>query len=117
MYETYVGNKQFQPKDEPVFNRIADAGQEYGATTGRRRQTNWMNMQLLEKAIRMNGVTHVVFNKVDVLREVGAWAVIDEEKVIQFKNEKGIKDFIVKRLAKLDIPRAKIFFSENKEGI
>jgi adenylosuccinate synthase len=117
MYETYVGMKNFQPKDEPVFNRIADVGQEYGATTGRRRQTNWMNMQLLEKAIRMNGVTHVVFNKVDVLRDVGSWAVIDKEKVVQFKSEKAMKDFIVKFHAKLGIPRSKIFFSENKEGI
>jgi adenylosuccinate synthase len=117
MYETYVGKKDFQPKDEPIFNRIADVGQEYGATTGRRRQTNWMNMQLLEKAIRMNGVTHVVFNKVDVLRDVGAWAVIDNDNVVQFKNEKAMKDYIVKSLATLGIARSKIFFSENKEGI
>ncbi len=116
MYETYVGKKKFQPGGG-VFNRIADAGQEYGATTGRRRQVNWMNMQLLEHAIRMNGVTHVVFNKVDVLREVGAWAVIDKNKVISFGAEKQMKTFLLQRLAELGISRSKVFFSESKEGI
>ena len=36
-YETYVGKRQFQP-DEEVFDRIQQAGQEFGATTGRVRQ-------------------------------------------------------------------------------
>src|SRR6185369_2781882 len=80
IYETYVGSKQFQPKNDPVFDRIADIGEEYGSTTGRRRQVNWMNMQTLERAVRMNGVTHIVFNKIDVLREIGQWAVIDNGK-------------------------------------
>ena len=48
-----------------------------------------MNMQTLERAIRMNGVTHIVFNKVDVLRTVGQWAVIDKNKVLKFKTEKS----------------------------
>ncbi|MBI5456507.1 adenylosuccinate synthetase [Candidatus Kaiserbacteria bacterium] len=116
MYETYVGKKDFQPKDE-IFNKIGDVGEEFGATTGRRRQTNWMDMQLLEKAIRMNGVTHVVFNKVDVLRIAGAWAIIDEGKVVPFKGEEAMKSFITERLVKIGISAANIFFSENKEGI
>lgn len=116
MYETYVGKKKFQPEGE-VFNKIADAGEEFGATTGRRRQTNWMDMQLLERAIRMNAVTHVVFNKVDVLRAVGAWAVVDNGGVMPFKSEREMKSFLQKRLASLGIPRSKLFFSENKDGI
>ena len=83
IYETYVGSKRFQPKGK-VFDQIGDIGEEFGATTGRRRQVNWMNMQTLERAIRMNGVTHVVFNKVDVLRTVGQWAGIDQGKVGEF---------------------------------
>jgi adenylosuccinate synthase len=49
IYETYVGSKKFQPKGA-VFDKIGDIGEEFGATTGRRRQVNWMNMQTLEKA-------------------------------------------------------------------
>jgi adenylosuccinate synthase len=117
MYETYVGAKKFQPKGQKIFDQIAEAGEEYGSTTGRRRQVNWMNMQLLEKAININGVTHIVFNKVDVLRFVGQWAVIDKKKVVKFKNEKAMKDFILKRLKSLGIPRSRVFFSESKETI
>jgi adenylosuccinate synthase len=116
MYETYVGAKRFQPKGA-IFNRIADAGEEYGSTTGRRRQTNWMNMQTLERAININGVTHVVFNKVDVLRAVREWAVVDKGKVKKFRSEGDMKRFVVKRLASLGIKRKNIFFSESKETI
>jgi adenylosuccinate synthase len=116
IYETYVGSKKFQPKGE-VFDKIGDIGEEFGATTGRRRQCNWMNMQTLERAIRMNGVTHVVFNKVDVLREVGQWAVIDNGKVIKFEGEKPMQEFVVRRLKSLDIPKNRIYFSEKKDRI
>ncbi|MFA7310108.1 MAG: adenylosuccinate synthetase [Candidatus Paceibacterota bacterium] len=116
IYETYVGSKKFQPKGG-VFDKIGDIGEEFGSTTGRRRQTNWMNMQTLERAINMNGVTHLVFNKVDVLRAVGQWAVIDNKKVVKFSSEKAMKDFIVKRLAPLGLKKNRIFFSESKERI
>ena len=116
IYETYVGAKKFQPRGE-VFNKLAEIGEEYGATTGRRRQVNWMNMQTLEKAVRMNGVTHVVFNKMDVLHAVGEGAVIDKGKVRQFGDEKEMKDFILKRLKMLGIPRNRTFFSVSKDRI
>ena len=116
IYETYVGSKKFQPKGA-VFNKIGDIGEEYGATTGRRRQCNWMNMQNLERAIRMNAVTHIVFNKVDVLRQVGAWAVYDKGKKLTFNSEKTMQDFVKKRLKDLGLKKTNIFFSESKERI
>jgi len=126
IYETYVGSKKFQPEGD-VFNKMGDLGEEFGSTTGRRRQCNWMNMQTLERAIQMNGVTHIVFNKVDVLRAVGQWAVIDNDKVVKFsagggsasggKTEKAMNDFIVNRLKSLGISRNHIFFSESKDKI
>lgn len=114
IYETYVGSKKFQPKGG-VFTKIGDIGEEFGATTGRRRQTNWMNMQTLERAINMNGVTHLVFNKMDVLRQVGEWAVIDESKVRTFSSERDMKQFITKRLKPLGLK--KVYFSEHKDRI
>ncbi len=116
IYETYVGSKKFQPEGE-VFDKIGDVGEEFGSTTGRRRQTNWMNMQTLERAVRLNGVTHIVFNKVDVLRTVGQWAVIDEGEVVPFKNEKALTDFVLKRLKSFGIPKTRVFFSEHKDRI
>ena len=116
VYETYVGSKKFQPEGE-VLDKISDVGEEFGATTGRRRQTNWMNMQNLDRAIRINGVTHIVFNKVDVLRTVGEWAVYDAEKKMEFKSEDGMKDFVTERLATLGVGKDHVYFSESKERI
>jgi len=116
VYETYVGGKKFQPEGD-VFDKIAEVGEEFGATTGRRRQTNWMSMQTLERAIRINGVTHVVFNKVDVLRTVSEWAVYDEGKKIPFDNTEAMNEFITKRLLSLGVAKENIFFSESRERI
>lgn len=116
VYETYVGSKRFQPKGD-VFNKIGDIGEEFGSTTGRRRQCNWMNMQTLERAINMNGVTHLVFNKVDVLRTVGQWAVIDNKSVVRFESEKEMQSFVTKRLTALGLKKNQIFFSEHKDRI
>ena len=55
-YETYVGAKDFQPSGD-IYSMIQEVGEEYGATTGRKRQVNWMNLNFLKKAININGVT------------------------------------------------------------
>ena len=99
-YETYVGAKHFQG-DDPIFNRIQEIGQEFGATTGRKRQVNWMSMGLLKKAAKINGVTHLVINKMDVLEEVKQWSVYDYtgtckdgEAKVSFLGEVGLKAHI-----------------------
>jgi adenylosuccinate synthase len=116
MYETYVGSKKFEPDDD-IFKQIRDVGEEYGATTKRPRQCNWLNLNLLEKAVRINGVTHVVFSKVDVLREVGVWKVLDSSGQRVFDSEEEMKTFITDFLVTLGLAKANIFFSEKKEGI
>ena len=116
IYETYVGAKKFEP-NEPVFAEIRRIGEEYGATTGRPRQCNWLNIDLLERAIRINGVTHMVFSKMDVLREVGQWAVIEKEKTLRFPSEEKMKHFLLGRLSRLGIQKSHVFFSESKDKI
>ena len=68
-YRTYVGNKQFETPSES-FDKIREIGQEYGATTGRPRQINWLNVDDLIKASNINGVTDLIINKLDVLEQV-----------------------------------------------
>jgi adenylosuccinate synthase len=116
IYETYVGAKKFEPND-PVFEKIRTLGEEFGATTGRPRQCNWIDLKLVERAIRINGVTHLVFNKTDILAEVGVWAVWDGPKKISFKNEKAMKSFLTKRFAKMGVKKANVFFSADKGKI
>ena len=66
MYETYVCARRLEGS-YPVFDKISELGEEYGDTTCRPRPCNLMNVQLLEKASKINGVTDLVINKVDSL--------------------------------------------------
>lgn len=67
-YRTYVGAKNFEtPLD--VFDKIRELGGEYGATTGRKRQIDWLNVDDLIKAANINGVTDLIINKLDILEQ------------------------------------------------
>jgi adenylosuccinate synthase len=83
-YETYVGAKKFQPPHNKVFQHIQEAGQEFGATTGRVRQCNWIDLPFLKRAVQLNAVNKIVFNKMDVVRQVQNWSL---------KNNDGKSDF------------------------
>ena len=112
-YETYVGTKKFQGKD-PIFDKICEIGQEYGATTGRKRQVNWFDWNLFEKAFKINGVTHLVINKMDVLREVDVWKLKKSGSIINFSSEDIFKEFVTNKLAQTG---ATIYFSGDKAKI
>jgi adenylosuccinate synthase len=116
IYETYVGNKKFEP-DQEIFKKIREIGQEYGATTGRPRQCNYFNLDTFKKAIKINGVTHVVISKMDVLKELREWKMIENGKVKNLKTEKNMKDKIIKELKPFNIKKQNIFFSEKKDAI
>ena len=94
-YETYVGAKKFE-LNNPVFSKIRTIGKEYGATTGRPRQVSWTNMNLVSNAILVNGVTHVVINKMDVLDEVGTWNVFDQDGQVNVLNDQeGFQNYFL----------------------
>ena len=112
-YETYVGAKEFQP-DDPVFVQIANIGQEIGSTTGRRRQCNWMDLTKLKKAVIMNGVTHLVVNKLDVMREVGKWACYSKGIRFTYADEVSFKLTIIKEFDKI-VERT--MFSDNPKEV
>ena len=116
VYETYVGNKKFEPKEQ-IFKQIRQAGEEYGATTGRPRQCNWLDIGMLERAINLNGVNHLVLNKIDVLDAVGAWKIREGKKVHTFKDGKTMQAFIRTRLSKTGIAPKNIHFSNRKDAI
>ncbi len=72
-YSTYVGAKGYQ-KDDARFEMLREIGQEYGATTGRPRQIDWLNLDEVNIACQMNGITKLIVNKMDVLDQVnGGW--------------------------------------------
>lgn len=93
-YSTYVGAKKFEP-DQKVFDKIRELGQEYGATTGRPRQCNWLDLNLVEKAVRMNGVNHLLVNKMDILQSIEkGWNIYYGNGLYNFSDESDFKSFI-----------------------
>ena len=113
-YETYVGSKKFHGDGE-IFDRLQKVGQEYGSTTGRPRQCNWTNLSLLNRAIHINGVTDLVINKVDVLRELDAWSFRLDNKdgiSIHLHDEDTWKEYL-----ELYLPQLELHFSDNPERI
>jgi len=113
VYETYVGMKKFEPEDS-IFNEIREKGAEYGATTGRARQCNWINTKSLFKAIDLNGANKIVFNKADILRDIKQWKIYDESgALLEFKSEDQMKEWFVNKL-----PRStEIYWSDSPERL
>jgi len=70
-YETYVGSKEFQNYLDADLEKLQMEGEEIGATTGRPRQCNWLDISGFVKAINTNGVTNLIFNKCDIFESVG----------------------------------------------
>ena len=91
-YDTYVGAKIFQNPDDVRLNKIRELGEEYGATTGRPRQCNWLNLSAIKKAADFNQVTHLIVNKIDVLDKLGEYAILDEQATEEMNRE----DFILR---------------------
>lgn len=116
IYETYVGNKKFEPEEE-IFKKIRELGQEYGATTGRPRQCNYFNLDTFRKAVKINGVTHVVISKMDILRELNEWKIIENGKAKNMKTEEAMKEKIIQELKPFGVKKSNVFFSEKKDTI
>lgn len=116
VYETYVGQKKFEP-NEKIFAKLRELGEEYGATTGRPRQCNWLDIELLERAVRLNGVNHLALNKMDILDTLKVWKIREGKKVKSFKDGAALRTFIRKRLQKSGVSPKNVHFSTRKDAI
>ena len=67
-YATRVGNGPF-PSEMPELQaeELRQAGEEYGATTGRPRRCGWLDLPALKYAARVSGLDALVVTKLDVL--------------------------------------------------
>nr|WP_297174948.1 adenylosuccinate synthase [uncultured Agathobaculum sp.] len=68
-YTTRVGEGPFPTE---LFDQTGDyirkAGGEFGTVTGRPRRTGWFDAVIARYAVRVNGLTEAVINKIDPLR-------------------------------------------------
>jgi len=114
-YETYVGAKDFQP-EEDIFNKLQIAGDEFGATTGRKRQCNWIDLGRIQKAANLNGITNLIINKVDVLEELNTWVAYVGAKgnnaIFKFQNKAQFCEYISNYFEDIEV-----IFSSSPEKI
>jgi len=96
-YDTYVGAKQFETEGDEILPLLRKVGGEFGATTGRPRQCNYLDLNSLARACEVNDVTHLVVSKMDVLREVNVWKLICDGVVVDAGNEESFKRFVQER--------------------
>jgi len=67
-YTTRVGLGPFPTEmPGPEALKLREAGEEYGATTGRPRRCGWLDLPALRYAVRVNGLDALVVTKLDVL--------------------------------------------------
>jgi len=70
-YCTRVGNGPFPTElDNELGEQIRQVGHEFGASTGRPRRTGWLDLVALKHACMINGITHLVITKLDVLSNI-----------------------------------------------
>ena len=116
IYETYVGAKEFQGPDA-IFEEIREIGEEYGSTTGRPRQINWLDFDSLKMATRINGATNVVFNKVDILEKVKTWCLYEGPNLYEFKSKEDMEFWLSSKIETEIDENIEVFFSGDKEFI
>jgi len=67
-YATRVGAGPFPTQlDDEEEEALRSKGGEFGATTGRPRSCGWFDAPMVQHAIRLNGATHLVLTKLDIL--------------------------------------------------
>jgi len=70
-YTTRVGEGPFPTELPPDIDEIVrQRGQEFGATTGRKRRCGWFDAVIARYAVRVNGFTGVAVTKLDILDEM-----------------------------------------------
>ena len=67
-YTTRVGNGPFPTElNNKIGDNLRKLGNEFGATTGRKRRCGWLDLELLRFAAKINGFTSFAITKLDVL--------------------------------------------------
>lgn len=81
-YCTRVGSGPFPTElTGEAGETLRQAGHEFGATTGRPRRVGWLDLPLLKYAVHLNGVTHLIMTKADVLSILPQLQVCNAYKV------------------------------------
>jgi len=118
VYDTRVGVDPFfynslSDQFKSDFKAISLLAEEYGTTTKRLRDVNWLNLDKLINSINISGTNMLVLSKIDILEKYDKFIYTFEKKIFQSKD----KEHFVHEIN--DIIRNKckyithIFYSDN----
>lgn len=107
-YGSYVGTKDTfaDIQDVELNNKLCELGQEYGATTGRRRRLCWLDLDLIARAILINGPTKLCITRLDTLGQLPTIKVKYKDQLIDFEPWGDISSYRTIE----DLPRATHIF-------
>ncbi|QIK38197.1 adenylosuccinate synthase [Caldichromatium japonicum] len=70
-YTTRVGGGPFPTElNDAIGEHLGRCGQEFGATTGRKRRCGWLDMVMLKRSCAINSISGLCITKLDVLDEI-----------------------------------------------
>lgn len=96
-YTTRVGRGPFPTElTGQIGDRIREAGNEFGTTTGRPRRCGWLDLPIVRYAVRVNGLDELALTKLDVLSGLDELRVAvayrrDGQRVDHFPAEFGVE--------------------------
>tara|TARA_Y100000389_G_C17382476_1_gene475125 strand:- start:23 stop:1084 length:1062 start_codon:yes stop_codon:yes gene_type:complete len=116
IYETYVGAKTFQQENDVCLEKMQSVGNEFGSTTERPRQCNYLNLNTLVESCFINHVNIIVINKCDILEKINEFRMFDEGIMKNYYIFDNMKNDIKNKLMKLP-NMEKVIFSESPNHI
>lgn len=120
IYDTRVGvDPDFSDEllNDVILTKIADLGREFGATTGRTRKVNWLNLDKLIESINISGCNKVIMSKIDVLEKLGIFNLFFKNQLIEFNKIDEMLHFIKGNLGDNCEEFESIVFSDNPYSI
>ena len=97
-YDTYLGNRVFQPLGNIELEKIGLKCQEFRAMTGRKRQFNYLNLDNLIEALRINQCNHCIINKMDILTDLKIYKLYHCNQLMTFQTHSDMMNYIMQHL-------------------
>lgn len=115
LYDTYVGSKDFGDESDNDLIRLGEIGEEFGATTGRKRKCNWLNMKKLLFACKINRVSKIYINKCDIIKKLKVYKLYGVgDRLFTFPSYDDMIGYIETTLNRYNYD---VVFSESKEHL
>ena len=116
IYDTRVGYDPDFPDsllNDNDLKKLGEIGEEYGSTTGRRRITNWLNLDKLIKAINISGTNNIILSKIDIIQKINIYKFYYNNKLLLFDNFDDFRNKIINILKDNCKLCKNIYFSNN----